>query len=297
MEKRIINTTLMKWVLLIILVLTWGSSYILMKRGLEGYTAMQVGALRISITFFVLLPLAIRRIKRVPAKKYWILIISGILGNGIPAFLFAQSEKGIDSEIAGILNTVAPLFTLIIGAIFFSFHTKWYNIVGVFVGLAGAIGLLSIGIKGFNSNLSYGIYVIIATLLYSININIVKKYFKDIDAVTITALVFVVMGFLTSIYLFACTDFISRTGNMIGLKSLGYIAILAVMGTAVAGILYNQLIKMASILFASSVTYIIPVVAIMWGILDGEPFYNGYYFWIALIFTGVFLVNKEIKKT
>ena len=133
------NTLLVKWVILIVLVLTWGSSYILMKRGLEGFPAAQVGALRLSITFIVLIPLVIKRIKTVPPKKYWLLIISGLLGNGIPAFLFAHAQEGIDSEIAGILNTAAPLFALILGVLFFNLKTKWYNIVGVFVGLAGAV--------------------------------------------------------------------------------------------------------------------------------------------------------------
>src|ERR1035437_10234970 len=210
MGKKKSNTIFLKWAILIVLVLTWGSSYILMKRGLEGFPASQVGALRISITFLILLPLVIRRIKSVPANKYWILAVSGLLGNGIPAFLFARAQEGIDSEIAGILNTAAPLFTLIMGAVFFNLKTKWYNIIGVFVGLAGAVGLLSVGVKGFDNNFRFGIYVIIATFLYSININIVKKYFKNIDAITITAMTFVLMGFLTSIYLFVETDFISR---------------------------------------------------------------------------------------
>jgi drug/metabolite transporter (DMT)-like permease len=293
MEKRNVNTIFWKWAILIILVLTWGSSYILMKRGLEGFPAAQVGALRLSITFLVLIPLVIRRIRSVPVKKYWLLAISGILGNGIPAFLFARAQEGIDSEIAGILNTAAPLFALILGVLFFNLKTKWFNIVGVFIGLAGAVGLLSVGIKGFDNNLRYGMYVLIATFLYSININIVKKYFKEIDSITITAIAFVVMGILASVYLFMGTDFISRAENSAGLKALGYISILAVMGTAIANMLYNKLIKITSVLFASSVTYLIPIVAIMWGILDGEPFYVGYLFWITMIFLGLYLVNRE----
>ena len=266
MGKRNVNTLVWKWAILIILVLTWGSSYILMKRGLEGFPASQVGALRLSITFLVLIPLVIRRIRTVPVKMYWLLAISGILGNGIPAFLFARAQEGIDSEIAGILNTAAPLFALILGVLFFNLKTKWYNIVGVFVGLAGAVGLLSVGIKGFDNNFRYGMYVLIATFLYSININIVKRYFKEIDSITITAIAFVVMGILASVYLFMGTDFISRAGSTVGLKALGYISILAVMGTAIANMLYNKLIKITSVLFASSVTYLIPIVAIMWGI-------------------------------
>lgn len=282
-----------KWPIMITLVLTWGSSYILMKRGLEEYSAQQVGALRISITFLILLPVIIKRIKTIPKNKFGLLVISGLLGNGIPAFLFAFAQRGVDSEIAGILNTTAPLFTLVIGYIFFSLHTRWYNIAGVFVGLAGAVGLLSVGAKGFENNFGFGVYIIIATLLYSININIVKKYFREINAVTITAMAFAVIGILSCIYLFTFTDFISRIGSSGGLKGFGFIAVLAIMGTAVAGMLYNYMIKVSSVLFASSVTYMIPIVAIMWGLVDGEIFYTEYIFWIILIFAGVFLVNRE----
>jgi drug/metabolite transporter (DMT)-like permease len=285
----------LKWIIMLALVLTWGSSYILMKRGLEGYTATQVGALRISITFIVLLPFVWSRLKRIPKNKFWLLAVSGLIGNGIPAFLFAQAQKGIDSEVAGIINSVAPLFTMIFGVLFFKFKTHWYNVIGVFVGLAGAVRLLSVGGNGFDSNFSYGIYIIIATLLYAININLVKTFFKEIDAMTITVIAYIVIGILSMIILLSGTDFIDRTAHSQSLNSLGYIAVLAVMGTAVAGVLYNYMIKISSVLFAASVTYIIPVVAIMWGVIDGEIFYAEYLIWMLLIFAGVFLVNKEKK--
>lgn len=278
---------------MIVLVLTWGSSYILMKRGLESYTASQVAALRISITFLVLIPFIVSKLKRVPRNRIGLLVLSGFIGNGIPAFLFTQAQKGIDSEIAGILNSVAPLFTLLIGVIFFSFRTRWYNVIGVFIGLAGAIGLLSAGVRGFNASFSYGIYVIIATILYATNINIVKRYYKEIDALSITVISYIVIGVISMVFLLAGTDFISHTSDTQSRMALGYIAILAIMGTAVAGILYNYMIKISSVLFAASVTYIIPVVAIMWGVIDGEIFYAEYILWILLIFTGVFLVNRE----
>ena len=295
MEKK--KTTILKWIILLVLVLIWGSSYILMKRGLESYPAMQVGALRIAISFLVLSPIIVMRFRRIKKDKIKFFILAGLLGNGIPAFLFAEAQTGIDSQVAGILNSVAPLFTLIIGVLFFSFRTKWYNVMGVFIGLAGAVGLLSAGDgKSFSSNFGFGFYIIIATILYATNINLVKKYLKDIDAITISGFAFLFIGVACIIYLIAGTDFISRAQEMPNaVKSLGYISILAILGTAIATILYNYLIKISSILFTASVTYIIPIVAIMWGLLDGEPFYLGYFLWIALIFVGVFLVNKESK--
>ena len=181
---------------------------------------------------------------------------------------------------------------------FFGFRSKWYNVAGVFIGLAGAIGLLSADASNtFNNNLSKGIFVIIATLLYATNINIVKKFLKDADSVTITCISFVFIGVPSLIYLLAGTDFASRISQTPGaLRNFGYIAILAVLNTAITGFLYNYLIKISSILFVASVTYVIPILAIFWGMNDGEPFYSEYFIWIAVIFLGVYLVNKEKSK-
>jgi drug/metabolite transporter (DMT)-like permease len=278
--------------------LIWGSSYILMKRGLESFSAMQVGALRISLAFLFLLPFAVKRIKKVKKEQIKFFILAGLLGSGIPAYLFAEAQTGIDSQIAGILNSVAPLFTLLVGLLFFGFKAKWYNVTGVFIGLAGAIGLLSADLSSsFNSNLSFGIYVILATILYATNINIVKKFLKDTDSITITCISFVFIGVPSLIYLFAGTDFVMRFSVTSGaVRSFGFITILAFVGTALTGFLYNYLIKISSILFVASVTYIIPIVAIFWGMNDGEPFYIGYILWIVIIFIGVFMVNKESVK-
>jgi len=266
-----------------------------MKRGLESFSAMQLGALRISIAFLVLLPFAIVRIRKVKKGKLYIFALAGLLGNGIPAYLFAEAQTGIDSQIAGILNSVAPLFTLLTGVLFFGVRTKWFNIAGVFIGLAGAIGLLSADSSDtFNNNMSKGIFIIIATILYATNINVVKKYLKDTDPITITCVSFVFIGIPSLIYLLAGTDFIPRiTVEPGALRSLGFITILAVVGTALTGFIYNYLIKISSVLFVASVTYVIPIVAILWGMSDGEPFFVEYFIWIAVIFFGVFMVNKE----
>ncbi len=293
------DKVIIQWIIMIVLAIVWGSSYILMKRGLEFFPAMQVGALRITISFLFLLPFALWRIKRVKKENLKYLVIVGFLGSGIPAFLFAEAQTGLDSQIAGIINSVAPLFVLIFGTLFFNVRVKWYNVAGVFIGLSGAIGLLSAcGNKSFDSNLGFGIYIIIATMLYSININVIKKYLKETDSLTITAISFIFIGVPSIIYLMSGTDFITRLSETPGaMKGMGYLSLLAILGTALAGILYNYLIKISSVLFSASVTYMIPIVAIMWGTNDGEHFYLGYIVWIALIFSGIFLVNKEISET
>ncbi|MEI6123815.1 MAG: DMT family transporter [Bacteroidota bacterium] len=285
--------SVLSWFILIALVLIWGSSFILMKRGLEHFSHTQLALLRISITCIFLLPFAIQSIRKINLKKLGLLSLVGIIGNGIPAFLFAKAQTGIDSSLAGILNSVTPLFTLVIGLLFFKYKTKWYNIAGVFIGLAGTIGLMSIsGNQTLEFNFSYGIYIIIATIMYAVNLNVIKNYLKDTDAVTITSFAFLTIGIPALIYLFAATDFMTllRTKPH-AFVGLGYIAVLGVLGSGIAVIMYNMLIKKSGVLFAASVTYLMPIVAVFWGIADGERFEFIYLLWIMIILVGVFMVN------
>jgi len=281
------------WATLIILALIWGSSFILIKRGLDHFSSNEVGALRIVITFIFLFPLAIRKLFKL-RKRDWVLIaIVGIIGSGIPPFLFAAAQTKIDSYLAGILNSLVPLFTLIIGSLFFRFKSKWYNVLGIFIGLAGAVGLVaSTGFHSTSFNFLYAGLIVIATLCYATNVNVVKFYLKDIDAITITSLSFFVIGFPAMVYLFGFTDFLHKMSSQEDAwQGLGYLAILAIFGTGLALIAFNKLIKVATPIFASSVTYLIPVVAIIWGLFDNENFEPIYFVWILIILAGVFLVN------
>ena len=291
------NKTLIAWLILIALMFTWGSSFILIKKGLEVYSSYEVGALRIVISFLFLLPWAFRKIKNVKPGNWLPLVIVGLVGSGAPAFLFARAQTGIDSNLAGVLNSLTPLFTLLIGISFFSLKTRWFNVTGVLIGMMGAIGLISISGNGdFGFNFSYAVYVLLATICYAINVNVVKKYLKELDALTITAVSFLIVGLPTMIYLMVLTDFITQidTGEE-AITGLVYLIILAVAGTVLALIAFNYLIKIKSPLFAASVTYLIPVIAVVWGIIDGEKFNLLYILWIILILTGVFLVNLNYR--
>lgn len=283
------------WLILILLAMVWGSSFILIKKGLGSFSSSEVGALRVSITFLVLSPVALSRLRSVTGRDWLYLSLVGIIGSLLPAFLFAQAQTGIDSNLAGILNSLTPLFTLIIGLTFFSLRVKWFNIAGVIIGLAGAIGLISIsGGHGFQFNIQYAIYIIIATICYATNVNIVKYKLKDLNAVTITSFSFLIIGLPALVYLLFFTDFLNRFGqDESAWQGLGYLTILSVIGTALALIAFNRLVKIASPLFASSVTYLIPVVAIFWGLLDGENILPASFFWMALILAGILLVNKK----
>jgi len=286
------DSKFMQWAILGLLSIIWGSSFILMKKGLIVYSSFEVGALRVTIVMFSLLPFILKFFKDIPKNKWKYLIAIGFIGNGAPAFLFAYAQTGIDSYLAGILNALTPLFTLLIGVGFFRIKGTLLKILGVAIGMVGAVGLIAVsGGKSFEFNLSYGIFVIIATICYAINVNIIKTHLSSIKAIHITGFAYFFTGIPCLIFLLF-TDF----GNDLithekGIESFIYIILLAVFGTAIALTIFNNLIKHTSALFASSVTYLIPIVALLWGILDGELFKPSFLLWISLILLGVYLVN------
>lgn len=290
------NNNLISWSILLSLMLVWGSSFILIKKSLIYFDAIEVGVLRITITFLFLLPFALIKLSKIDKKHRKYLIISGIIGSLIPSFLFAIAQTGISSSMAGILNSLTPLFTLFLGLLFFKLRAKWYNIIGVFIGLVGAVGLIYIssGSQGFIFNIKFASLVVIASICYGFNVNFLKLYLKQLDSLTITAFTFFYIGIPSFIYVIAFSDIPNKLLNeQSTLSGLGYISILSIVGTGLALIIFNKLIKISSPVFASSVTYIIPVVAIVWGIIDGEIFKLSYLIWFTLIILGVLLVNAK----
>lgn len=292
-----LNKSLWQWLLLLFLALIWGSSFILMKRGLESYSSNQVAALRIVIAYLALLPIIIKGFKNIKGKYWWYLLIAGLLGSAIPAFLFPLAQTHISSSMTGMLNSLVPLFTVIIGLIAFGMKLRIKRFSGVLLGLVGAIGLLSV--KGLNfgeGHLEYALLVVIATICYATNVNFIKKYLEPINSIDITAFGFFFTGPIAGFYLFT-TDFSSILVEDPAAKiNLIYIAILAIFGTALAVILFNVLIKKVSAVYASSVTYIIPIFALLWGFLDGEEILFMHIVWISVILSGVYVVNRENLK-
>ncbi|MFW5757830.1 MAG: DMT family transporter [Bacteroidota bacterium] len=287
------------WFVLIGLVLTWGSSFILIKKGLVGFTNIQVGALRVSISFLALLPFALSRIRKIRIKNFHLFIIAGLLGNAIPAFLFATAQTRMDSYMAGTLNSLTPLFTLVFGILFFQRRTRWINITGVLTGFTGAAGLLyTAGGATLNIDLIPALLIILATMCYAMQMNFIKNYLTGYDPITIASLAFVFIGVPSIIFLTVQTDFIYRMIHIpAALPSLGYITILSVLGTALAVIANFWIIKRTSALFASSVTYLMPVVSIIWGIVDGETIRLSYFLWILIIILGVYMANRPVKNS
>lgn len=281
-------------ILLISLSLIWGTSFILIKQGLKVFSGDEVGALRVSAASLFMLPIALFRFKELKQVHFGKLFLAGLMGTFFPAFLFAMAQTQISSSIAGILNTLSPVWTVIMGALFYHQRFRPIAIVGIVVSFAGTI-LLAISrsggtIGGINS---YALLIVLACVLYGANLNWVKYKIADLGSITITSVALSLIGPLGMVYLFGFTHFTHKMMVVDGAwKAFGIIVLLALMSTAVATLLFNKLVKIATPLYASSVTYIMPIVSVMWGLLDNEELLPGHFIGMGLILGGVYLANR-----
>ena len=289
------NKKLLAWILLLALALIWGSSFILIKKGLIVYSPGEVGALRILAACLFLVPVSIPKLRKLPIKRMKMLFIIGLVGSFIPAFLFAMAQTRLDSGITGVLNGLTPVFVLIVGAIFFAQKITRAAGIGVVLAFIGTALLMLGGNGGGLSGLNYfGLFVVLATICYGLNVNFIKFYLKDINALVITSVSLLFMGPLAGIYLLTATDFSNKLASVEGgFAAAGYIVLLGVMGTAIALVLFNYLVKLTTPLFASFVTYLIPIVALGWGISDGETLEVGQIAGIGAVLLGVFISNRK----
>jgi len=275
--------------------LIWGTSFILIKQGLKAFAPDEVGSLRVTFASLFLLPLAIVKVRELKRDDYWKLFASGMMGVFIPAFLFAMAQTRMPSSIAGILNTLTPIFTMLIGAVVFQQRFKPLTIAGILLGFAGTV-MLSLSrsggnITGFNA---FALLIVLACFFYGSNLNLIKFQIPDLPSLTITSVSLMLIGPLALTYLVAFTDVAHKLEVVDGAwRALGFIALLGLMSTAVATILFNQLVKISTPMFASSVTYLMPIVIVMWGLLDGEQLQAGHFVGMAAIVGGVYLANRK----
>jgi len=283
----------LKWIYLIILSIVWGSSFILIKKALIGLTALQVGSFRIIFAALFLILVGFKSISRLTKQQWKWIVISGFLGSFFPVYFFAFAETEIDSAIASILNATTPLLTLIFGALFFRSVFTQNKISGVIVGLIGTAGLIFSGASiNPDQNYFYSFLVIMATACYAINVNILKTRMSDITPLGITAGNFSVLLIPALIILYFSGFKVSNL-TVVTNTSLLYVGILGVVGTGVAMIIFNKLIQISDPVFTTSVTYTIPVVALGWGLLDGEVFSSWQLISSFVILLGVFIVNRS----
>ncbi|TDD96588.1 DMT family transporter [Flavobacterium cellulosilyticum] len=290
------NSKEIKWAYLIVLSIIWGSSFILIKKGLIGLTAMQLGSLRILFAAVFLLMIGFKSLAKIPKNKWKYIALTSVLGTFFPAYLFAIAETEIDSSITAILNAMTPLNTLILGAIFFGIHFQKRQLWGVFIGLIGSILLVLNGaINNPGQNYYYAILVIMATICYAINVNLIKRFLSDLSPLSISTGNFAVLILPTfSILLFS--GFFKVVSQESVQHSVLFIMILGVIGTGIANVLFFKLIQMSSPVFATSVTYLIPIVAFFWGLLDNEMLSSLQFLGALIILLGVYLSAKKTAK-
>ncbi|MFL0065624.1 DMT family transporter [Tenacibaculum maritimum] len=287
------NSQQKKWMYLLILSIVWGSSFILIKKSLQGVTPIQLGALRMLITAFFLLLIGFKSIKKIEKKHWKYVAYSAALGTFFPVFLFAFAIRGIDSVIVSILNSLTPFHTFIFGALVFGFSFKKKQFIGILLGLVGTLILIFKGAALHpDQNYWYALLIIIASIGYAFNVNIIKRYLYDLDALAITTGNFLLLIIPALLVLIFSNFFLTFEMNQETGEALGYIIILSVVGTGIAKVLFNKMVHLSSPIFAASVTYLIPVVAVIWGIIDGEKLSLLQLLAGGIILLGVYWVNK-----
>ncbi len=295
--KVLQNADALSWALLLLLSLIWGSSFILIKKSLVIFGPGEVGALRIASAAIALAPIAIRHLSRLSSRHKRLLLLIGFVGSFIPAFLFAKAQTRLDSSITGILNALTPSFVVVMGALFFSQKFTRQNATGLIISFAGSVLLILAGNSGKLGDINfYALFVIAATICYGINLNVIKVYLPDLKPVTITAVSLLFVFPLALVFLLGFTSFTEKISQPGGGEALFYVCLLGVVGTSFALILFNKLVQLTSPMFTSFVTYLIPIVAVIWGVIDGESLFPVHYLAMATIITGVFIANRRRKK-
>lgn len=284
------------WGLLVLLALVWGSSFILIKKSLLTYSIAEVAAGRVFFAFLFFIPILIRSWKTIPKPLMGFFFMSGMLGYLMPAFFFAIAQSKISSALAGTLNAVSPMFTMLIGVFFFAKSTHRMQLLGLAIALAGALMLVftqgGVAMPVINY---YALYIVLATVCYGTNINIVSRYYSQLPAVVSTAWIFAGVGPIAfGILLFS--HFFEKIVDPANLLPSSYLLSLGVLASGLMSVIFNRVIQLTSAVFAASVTYLMPIVALSWGMLDGE--FIGLQQWVgtAVILLGVYLINRRRRR-
>lgn len=289
----------LSWGLLIFLSLIWGSSFILIKKSLLAYSPGEVGALRITTAALFLIPIALQNLGKVPGNQRWFLLCVGFVGSFLPAFFFAIAQTQLASGVTGVLNALTPLFVVIMGALFFQQTFTRRNTIGLIISLVGTVVLVLAGSSGSLGDINfYAFFVVLATICYGLNLNIIKTYLSNIKPVAITAISLLFVFPIALGYLLGFTEFTYKIQHTEGAwLALLFVSILGVIGTAAALVIFNRLVQLTTPMFASFVTYLIPIIAVIWGVIDGEALYTEHYLGMLAIIAGVYIANHKKRVT
>jgi drug/metabolite transporter (DMT)-like permease len=282
---------------LLVLGLTWGSSFILMKKGLEAFSPFEVARWRMVFGAAILLPFMLRYWSGINRTSWAWLLAAGFIGSGIPAVLFAAGITRIDSSLAAIINSTAPLFTLLVGLGFFQLKVSWKGALGIFIGLAGTVFLIASQrkIQTDVSALYFALMPLLGSICYGFSTNIIKSKLNLQPAVVISGGALLVVGLPAFISLGFDGSFERLLTDQHRQDALKYLALLGIVGTGLAVLVFNYLIKHTTVLFAASVTYLIPVFALIWGWILKEDLNPSIFMGMGIIFFGVYLVNRKKK--
>jgi drug/metabolite transporter (DMT)-like permease len=279
------------WLLFAILSIVWGSSFILMKTSAEHLNGLQIGSIRIFAAGVCFLPLAIIHISKIPARKLGVVILTGLLGNFLPALLFASAIKGNgESSLASILNSLTPLFVIVIGLLFFKAKVQRMKMIGVVIGFAGLV-ILSLLRGPVSANDNGPLLILVATIFYGITVNLVSHYLKGIDGFKIASVSLAVMAIPSAFIMMKEDVFSIASHDEEARWSIAVACLLGIVGSAIATALYYVLIQKAGGLFASLVTYAIPIVAMIWGLLANEHITAIQIFCLVMILIGVYIAS------
>lgn len=286
----------MAYSILIFLSLIWGTSFILIKKALITFDPVEVACMRISISAIAFTPLLIWQLKNIDWSKWKFFLLIGLTGSGIPAFMYAIAQTQISSTMSGVLNSLTPIFTLIVSILVYKNPFNLNKIQGVILGFVGAAILFILGDSGdVANNQWYGLFVVFGTFCYGFSSNIVQHNLVGIRSLIISAVSFCMIGPPAIAYLFTTDIITDITTHPYGYQSLAAIAFLALVGTVMSSILFYYLVQVTDAVFGSTVAFIMPIVAIIWGVIDGEIFLLTDLIGMALILGGVYLIKKKKK--
>ncbi|PPK85504.1 EamA-like transporter family protein [Neolewinella xylanilytica] len=277
--------------------LIWGTSYILIKWGLEVFSARQIAVLRLGISALALAPFAITHLRRIRVRQLPVLVLVGLTGTAIPSFLFPIAQTRLSSSLTGMLSSLTPLCTFLVAWLIFRNRPARNQVVGIAVGLAGAVLLAYVAPGGGEqtNQLVYAALVLGACLCYGTSANLVGNCFQRLPSLTITVVSFFLVGLPALVYAVTFGGIPETVGEAgaRGWEALGYVTLLAVGSTVLASFVFFRLIQGTGAVFASTVSYLIPVVALMWGLVDGEAFALLQLPAIALVLIGIFLSKRN----
>ena len=288
------NQAVIKWGLFVLLSFIWGSSFLLMLIGLEKLNAWQVAALRLFSAGIIMWPFVWTTLKKIPKEKTGYIILSGFLGSFFPAFLFCLAETRLDSSFAGTLNSLTPIFVVLVGIFFFNLKVKWQQVIGILISFAGSICLFMVK-SGKTGDLLYVGFIVLGTFFYGLNVNMIGKKLKEIPSFDIAVLAFAFLAIPSLIILLAFGTHNLNFADVHILRSVGASALLGIAGTTIASVLFYVLLKKAGGVFASTVTYGIPFVAMFWGWVYQEKITIPVILSLFVILLGIFITNANDK--